>query len=275
MNSTAVSSSSSSASGPILLTVERGMQVLRAFRSDQASVSNTELVRRTGLSKATVYRLTSTLLDLGFIRHVPGGREFELATGPFPIGQAMIGASELLTAAEPLLQDLADALGVSVALGTPDGLDMLYVAYRASRSVVGLRMGVGSLLPMGTTAIGHAYLWGLPERERAALLQRITAKAGARRNGIEAAVERSFIDLQEGGACGLLGTFQRDAYAVALPVRIGRARALMALSCGKVDRRPDLVAEFRRIVPLLKSMAGRLERSLSDVDTLAVDHSSR
>jgi hypothetical protein len=75
-------------------TVQRGLQVLRAFRSDRAALSNLELVQRTGLSKATVSRLTSTLLHLGYLRHVPGSRAFALSAAPLGIGHAYLAASE-------------------------------------------------------------------------------------------------------------------------------------------------------------------------------------
>ena len=52
-----------------------GLRPLRAFRCDRASLGNAELVRRTGLPKATVSRLTTTLLQVGFLRHVAGGSE--------------------------------------------------------------------------------------------------------------------------------------------------------------------------------------------------------
>src|SRR5690606_33400713 len=145
-----------------VLSVQRGMQVLRAFQSDRTPLSNTELVRRTGLPKATVSRLTSTLLQLGFLRRVPGGREFELGAAPVGIGHAYLAGSELLHIANPFLQELADELHVAVALGIRDELDMLYLGYRASRRVGTLRQGVGSMVPLGSTAIGRAYLWGLP-----------------------------------------------------------------------------------------------------------------
>ena len=62
------------------LTVERGLQVLRAFRAESTPLGNVDLVRRTGLSKATVSRITSTLRRLGYITKELGGRQFQLAT---------------------------------------------------------------------------------------------------------------------------------------------------------------------------------------------------
>jgi DNA-binding IclR family transcriptional regulator len=252
--------------GAMVLTVERGMQVLRAFRSDRAPLSNAELARRTGMSKAAVSRLTSTLIQLGYIRHVPGGREFELAAGPLGVGHAFISSSGLLRTAHPFLQELADRLGVSVALAIGNGNDMLYIAYRASHKVATLRLGTGSVLPMGTTSIGHAYLWALPVGEQKRMMAALQKGAGSAGAGVVRGIRESFAELERSGVCGVLGGFQRDAYGVALPVRVGREKIVMGLSCGKADLKPDLAAERKRIAPVLRDAACRLETLLADFD---------
>jgi DNA-binding IclR family transcriptional regulator len=249
-----------------ILTVERGLQVLRAFKSDRAPLTNTELVRRTGLSKATVSRLTSTLLQLGYVRHVPGSREFQLAAGPVGVGHAFIASSELLQTARPFMQSLADRLGVSVALAIGDGLDMLYIAYRASHRVATLRLDVGSVLPMGTTSIGHSYLWALPAGEQRSLVAKLRRSAGPRAAALESGIRESFRELESTGTCGVLGGFQRDAFGVASPVRVGRDRVVMGLSCGKADLQPDLAKERKRIAPVLKEAVVRFEELLADFD---------
>ncbi len=250
----------------MVLTVSRGMQVLRAFRSNRASMSNAELVRRTGLPKATVSRLTSTLVEMGFLRNPPGSREFELGTGALAIGHAFVVSSELVQAAESFMQELAEKLGVSVALAVRNDLDMLYVGYRASQRVSTLRLGVGSVLPMGTTSIGHAYLWAQPSNERARLLEALRAAAGTSWTDMWHGVKQSFGELDETGTCGVLGKFQRDAFGVALPIRVGRERIVMGLSCGKAEIRPDLAAERRRIAPALKQASHQLEIRLANFE---------
>jgi DNA-binding IclR family transcriptional regulator len=248
---------------PSVLTVERGMRVLRAFRSDRAPLSNVDLVRRTGLPKATVSRLTSTLLHLGYLRHVPGSREFELTAGPLSVGHAFLAASDMLKSAEPFMQSLADRLGVSVALAIGDGLDMLYIGYRASRRVSTLRLDVGSVLPMGTTSIGHAYLYAQPAPEQRRLIASLKRQAGDRGAALESGIQQSFTGLQQTGTCGVLGGFQHNAYGVALPVFIGRDRIVMGLSCGKAEVQPNLAVEHRRIAPVLKEAAMRFEELLA------------
>jgi IclR family transcriptional regulator, positive regulator for flagellar biogenesis len=244
--------------------VQRGMQVLRAFRSDRKPLSNAEIVRRTGLSKATVSRLTSTLMQLGFLRHVPEGRAFELGTAALGIGHAYIVGSELAAIANPLLQDLADTLGMSIALSTRDGLDMLYLAYKTSDQVATLRMGVGTVLPMAVTAGGHAYLWGLAAEQREPMIAEIL-RLTADPPRIRRILQSSFSELDSSGFCAVFGEYQRGVYAVAMPVSVGRERIVMGLSCGRVHLSPDCAAERRRIAPVLRNAAAQLEKALANL----------
>lgn len=255
---------STSSDKAALMTVERGLEVLRAFRSDRTPLTNAELVRRTGLPKATVSRLTSTLLQVGFLRLVPGKREFELAAGALGVGHAYLATSDLLQAAQPLMQDLADQLDVSVALAIRDGFDMLYVGYRVSPNVATLRLGEGSVLPMHTTSIGRAYLWGLPDEERRLLVDELLQRAGPQAQELAQSLGDSFAELDSKGTCAILSGFQRNTYGVALPVRLGHQGTLMSMSCGKADVELDLQTERERIAPALKATAARLEASLSD-----------
>jgi DNA-binding IclR family transcriptional regulator len=250
-----------------VLTVSRGLQVLRAFRCERAPVGNAELVRRTGLSKATVSRLTGTLVELGFLRRPPGSREFELGGGGLTVGQAFLSSSMLLSAAAECMQALADRLDVSVALGARNGTDMVYVAHQASMSVATLRLGIGSVIPIGTTSVGHAYLWAQPRQERERLLIAIRNVSGDRWQEISAAIQESFAELDRVGTCSVVGRFQRDAFGIALPVRIGLQRVVMGLSCGKAEVRLDVPAETKRIAPELKKTAATLEARLADFDS--------
>lgn len=249
-----------------IASVGRGLQVLRAFRSERVPLSNAELVRRTGLSKATVSRLTSTLLHLGYLRLAADVRSFEIAAGSLSIGLAYARSSELLQLANPFLQALADRLEPSATLAIPDGCDMLCIAYRASPRIA-IRFGPGCLLPMGTTALGRAYLSGLPRDERQRMLECLEHNAPAGHwPAVEAAIRENLAELHATGTCAVFGAFNRNTYALASPIRVGRQRRLMAMSCGRATIRPDLTTERQRIAPVLTEAAGKLERILKDVE---------
>jgi DNA-binding IclR family transcriptional regulator len=249
----------------VTLTLNRGLQLLRAFRAERVPLTNGELASRTGMSKSAISRLTSTLIQLGYIHRVAGGSRFELATGVFGIGHAYLETNPVTRLAHPLMQQLADQLDVSVALATANGLDMLYIAHRAGSRIATLRLGVGSLLPMGQTATGRAWLWGLPGHERQQYVARLLEAAGPQREAIRTGIEKAFEDLRENGVCMSHGEFQRNAYGIALPVRVGDSAAPMSFSCGAIKAQPDREAIRRRIVPGLKQAARDLERVLRDV----------
>jgi IclR family transcriptional regulator, positive regulator for flagellar biogenesis len=223
-----------------IASVGRGLQILAAFRGDLAPVSNTELVRRTGLPKATVSRLTSMLLHLGYLRMAADRRSFEIAAGAFDIGHAYTGHSELLQHANPVLQSMADELQGSATLGVARGTDMLMIAYRASARV-NIRFGPGQLLPIGLSAIGRAWLWGQSAREREALLGSIRAATPAPQwPALDAALGASFSELESTGVCAVFGAFDRQTFGVAMPMRVGWDHHRIALSCGRADPHVDL-----------------------------------
>ncbi len=244
-----------------MLTVRRGMLLLRAFKSDRAPLSNAELVRRTGLSKPAVSRLTTMLQRLGLLRRVVGGRAFELGVAPLGVGEAFLGASEWLRVANPVLRDLADRLGVAVALAVQDQGEMLYVAHCASARVATLRLGVGSVVPIPTTASGRAYLWGLPPARRRALLAELLSgeagETGEARDVLARCIEDSFRELEAKGTCAV-ASYHWGSAGVALPVFLGRDKVLMSLSAARIALPDDLGAEHARITGPLRETAHRL-----------------
>jgi DNA-binding IclR family transcriptional regulator len=246
-----------------ILTVARGMQVLGAFRSDRAPVTNAELVRRTGLSKAVVSRLTSTMVELGFLKHVARG--FELGTATLGFGHAFVAGCELLQTANPFMQQLADRLNVTVGLAIGQDLDMLFIGYRASQKVATLRLGVGSVLPMGESAVGHAYLWALPIPEQTELITRLKRNAGSHAIELENNIRKSFADLENAEPCGVLSCL-RGTYGIAVPVRVGRQQVRMSLVCGRALLQPDLAAERKRIAPILKEAAVEFQQLVAEMD---------
>lgn len=250
----------------VTLTLERGLQVLRAFRAERAPLTNAELVRRTGLSRSSVSRLTITLVNLGYLRRVSGGAELELAVGGLGIGYAYAKANPVTQRVHPLLQSLADRLDATVALAVPDGLDMLYIACRTSAQIATLRLDVGSLLPMGLTAIGRAWLWALPPHEQENYIAAIMEAAGPEANNIRQRIALAFDDLSATGVCMVVGEYQHNAYGIALPLRVGRTNTLMALNCGAVGLTLDTDAIRSRIVPELKNAAEEITALLRDID---------
>ena len=82
---------------------------------------------------------------------------------------------------------------------------------------------------------------------------------------MEQNIRESFAELESTGVCSMFGGFQRDAYDIALPVRVGFQQVLMALSCSAADMEPNFAEARKRIGPELRTAAVQVERLLADL----------
>src|SRR5690349_16935745 len=144
----------------------RGLEILRVFNPSDGALGNQEIAKRTGIPKPTVSRLAYTLTKLGYLIYFADTRRYQLGPAGLSLGYAILNRLRIRQVARPLMQQLSDEVGASVAIGMRDRLEMLYIAYTHSNSSVTLRLEVGTRIPMASTAMGRAFLGGLPAEER-------------------------------------------------------------------------------------------------------------
>jgi DNA-binding IclR family transcriptional regulator len=210
----------------------RGLAVLRAFRPNEAALSNAEIASRTGLPKATVSRLTHTLTVLGYLAFVPRLARYALGPAVVSLCHSLLAGMPTRIAARPVLQELADYARLPVSLGARDQLDMVYI--ETARHALGhpARFDLGSRLPLECTAMGRAYLWALPTDEREALLDVLRAAKGASAwRRIRAGIDRAFDSIAKRGFCLSLGDWRTDVFGAGAPLVAGDGTAL-AINCG-------------------------------------------
>ncbi|HOO28778.1 MAG TPA: helix-turn-helix domain-containing protein, partial [Lachnospiraceae bacterium] len=100
--------------------IERTFHILEVLSLSQQPMSLSEIVRESGMSKTTVYRLLTTMNEMGYIqknnelRYSIGYKFMELAS-------YHINHLELQTEAKPFLTSLYSELNLTVHLGTLEG----------------------------------------------------------------------------------------------------------------------------------------------------------
>ena len=155
----------------------RGLKLLRCFEPGQPFLGNQEFAERTGFSKATVSRLTYTLVRLGYLNYHPDKYRYSLGSAVLVTAYPHLANMRVRRYARPLMQELANQVQGVVSLGIRHGMAMVYVescASEASGSPV--IVGLGSRIPLARTAMGRAYLAALPEATRITLLEQIKAR---------------------------------------------------------------------------------------------------
>lgn len=210
----------------------RGLDVLRAFRPGQAALGNQELARETGLPKATVSRITYTLARLGYLTYAPQTGKYAPAVGALSLGFSALGSLGIRDAARPLMQRLADYCGLAVALGTRDRMSMVYVEHCMGDSPVSIGLTTGSHIKLATSAMGRAYLCGLPEADRAVLMEQLAAREGGRWPDMRAGIEAALDEHRRLGFVLSTGAWKAEVNAVGVPLALGTGALHFALNCG-------------------------------------------
>jgi len=215
-----------------VVALARGLEVLRAFTPSEGLLGNQEIAARTGLAKATVTRLTYTLTTLGYLTHIDRLEKYQLAPGALAIGYSTLANMRIRQVAKPHMQALADYSGASVALGTRDRLNAIYIEFCRGKSATMLRLGVGARIPLTTTAMGRALLAGSPSKERQWLLRQLARREGAKWAKIRPGLERALKDIDSRGFSMSVGEWQSDINAVGVPLAPADGSGVFAFNCG-------------------------------------------
>lgn len=238
-------------------SLERGVEILRAFRPGADLLGNGELAERTRLSRATVSRLTGTLVSTGFLEHDRKARAYRLAAPVLSLAHAMRSGSPVLLVAAPMMRKVAEKLGVNVGLAVADRDEMVYLeSVRYNRKVALRNVVAGQRVPVELTSLGRAYLAALPESERLALLKHFRMRRGAGWAMLEDEIRQAIESVRTQGYC--YATWQPEVFAIAMPISVeGHPIYILNMSVNSAESPPSLIAQLR--VPLME-----LGASLSD-----------
>jgi DNA-binding IclR family transcriptional regulator len=236
-------------------SLERGVELLRAFRPGADLLGNGELAERTGLSRATVSRLTQTLVDCGLLEHDRQRRAYRLAAPVLSLAHAMRSGSPVLQIAGPLMRAEAEQRKINVGLAVADRDEMVYLeSVRYSRRVAWRNVVAGQRVPMELTSLGRAWLAAATEQQRSTLLAQFRARRGSGWRPLAGEINAAIESVQRMGYCW--AAWQPQVVALATPVVLpGHPVYVLNMSITG-DTEPVQVVE--RLHPPLLALAQRL-----------------
>lgn len=218
--------------GSEVSALARGMTVLQAVGAAASPLSNRELADATSIPKATVSRLTATLIAGGYLRQLAGSERFSLGPALLDLGTRYLQRFDLRSVARPHLAALADATGASVHLSVRDGLDVLVIeTLRARTALITSRIEVGARMSIATSAAGRAYLAILPADEQRELLDQLQLASGENWAAFEPRITASLEEHTRLGYCTSFGEWHPHIHALGFALHGPRGERY-ALSCG-------------------------------------------
>lgn len=237
---------------PANRSLERGIELLRAFRPGSTLLGNAELAERTGLSRSTVSRLAQTLVGVGMLQADPRTRAFRLAPAVLSLAHAMRSGSTLLALAAPLMRSTAEAHRVNVGLATADGDEMVYLeSIRYNRRPTLRAVVSGQRVPMELTSLGRAWLAGAPAADRKALLSHFRQVRGRQWKTLGPEVAAAIRSVAANGWCA--AAWQPEVVAVAAPLVVDRNLYALNVSVSTADDLQETAAELSAALLALKA----------------------
>ncbi|MFI0406699.1 IclR family transcriptional regulator [Actinomadura sp. 3N508] len=232
--------------------------ILEAFRPDDEAVALAELVRRTGLRKATVHRLSQELVAWGALERA--GLGYRLGLRLFELGQIAPRQRVLHEIALPYLEELAHITQETVHCAVRDGTDVLYIEKLGGHRSVTRPSRTGGRMPLHCTATGKVLLAHAPSRVvddlLARPLRRLTGHTVIAPRLLRAELDR----IRHAGYAVETEETRLGYLSVAAPVRAVRGRVAGAISVAAPTSRTRLP----RLVPAVLAAAGRISERLID-----------
>jgi DNA-binding IclR family transcriptional regulator len=233
------------------------VRVLDAFLQAPGDAGTNELARLTGINASSVSRTLSTLVDAGYVVHLPETGRYRLGTHLLRLANHVLASLDLRALARPHLTALERATGETATLSVPGDPDAVTVDFVSSRASVAGVARIGRPSIAHATATGKVMLAfaGAPAAPRT--LDPLTPRTIVDRPALEREVER----VRRQGWARAEGEREPDLNAIAAPVFDARGDLQAILGLQGPDGRFDQPAQDAA-VPLLLERARRLSGEL-------------
>jgi IclR family transcriptional regulator, pca regulon regulatory protein len=244
--------------------LSKGLAVIRAFSSEHAALTLSDIARSAGIPAATARRCLLTLEELGYVTR--NGRSFLLRPKVLDLESMNI---EHVTRTH--LEELARNTSDSAALCVLDGVEIVYVARASVRTLVRLEAHVGSRFPAYATSTGRVLLGGVSaERLRRyfqtarpeALTERTVTDPARLAQLIEAARRSGYAAVEDELAYGVI--------ALAVPVFDQQGRVVAALNTSSHSRRISKAKLVRERLKMLQQVSGQISTDLATAPWLSL-----
>ncbi|MET7665133.1 IclR family transcriptional regulator [Streptomyces sp. NPDC005356] len=130
--------------------------ILEAFTADDNALSLAELVRRSGVAKATVHRLAQELVTWGLLERE--GCDYRLGLRLFELGQRVHRQRILREAVQPYMEDLLLITRETIHFAIHDSLDVVYLDKIFPHRGLNAESRVAGRLPLYCTGTGKAIM---------------------------------------------------------------------------------------------------------------------
>ncbi|MGI5247979.1 IclR family transcriptional regulator [Actinacidiphila glaucinigra] len=214
--------------------VRKSAEILDCFSVTTPRLQASEIVRRTGLPSSTVARILRTLVRENLLQRE--GTAYGIGLRVIGWSAAADAASDLITAARPLVTALRDRCGECCGLQVRQGGRRVTVIWAQSTHSIVYRGHVGQVMPLQPSAAGKVFMAFDPDVLALVLNEGLTARTA--RTVVDPAVLLGQLEeVREQGWAFSGEELEPGLNSLAAPVRSGDGRVIAAVSVGGPSHR--------------------------------------
>lgn len=151
-------------------SVERIVKIISSFNLSESRLSLDDLTKKSGLPKATVYRIAEALCEEHILEKDRSTSSYRIGIRLFELGSQYLSSMRLKDVAFAEMEELNQQTGETIHMGILDGTEVVSIEGFESVKSLHTKLFIGKRAPLYCTAVGKAILAFLPESERERLV---------------------------------------------------------------------------------------------------------
>jgi DNA-binding IclR family transcriptional regulator len=145
--------------------LERGLMIMEHLMDHPRGLPQSEIAANLAYSKTSVFRVTMTLLDYGYLVRDPDSKSLRLSRKLIAMGNRTLGEDNVVVISQDVLKRLRDLIKETVLIGTLVEHELVVLGQVLGVHPFKFSVDLGARLPIHTAAPAKAILAYLPEGE--------------------------------------------------------------------------------------------------------------
>lgn len=244
--------------------LDRALTVLELLADHVEGLGLSEIVRELGISKNSVFRITQTLLDRGYLQKDDGSKRFALSAKLLSLGYHAVSETNLVEKSLDILRQLRDTLKETVLIGTLIENELVVLEQVLGLHPFKFMLDIGMHAPVHCNAPGKCLLAYLPEESQAKILSRMQLKKyTAHTITTRKALTRELKQIVQQGYAVDLAEQVEGVHCISAPVLDRRKFPVAAIwATGPCDRMPE--ESFTKVAPIVREHANLISHRLGN-----------
>lgn len=253
----------------------KALSLLELFTTENPVIGLNEIVKLSGLPKATVHRMLISLEKSGFLSRsseYDGDRRYRLGIKLFELGMKVYNEIEITKIAIPIMKKLRDETGEAVQLAVREGEGILYIEKIDTEHIYRLFTAKGVRGPLHSGASGQLLFSSMDDFDINLILSKPFNKYTEKSPSSKTEVLDKLKFVRENGYCVSVEELWPGTVEIAAPIYDSEGKMAAAVSIAgplvRISRE-----NIKQYIELVKASAEKISHDLGFNPTMKVSKS--